>query len=267
MEVGKLTVSLRDRSGKGGARKLRAQGKVPGVCYGTSVDGPITPVPITLDIKQLRGALDPVRKRNTVVTLTIEGDGASRSLHALVKDLQIDVLRREITHVDLLAIDPNKEVRADVPIEFVGKPKGAISGGQIRIVLRSLGVRAKPSDIPVKLTVDVSPLEIGDVIHVSAIALPPGVTSVTGRDLAVVTCAAPEEEKVETPAEGVPVEGAAPAAATAATAAAAPAAGGKDAKAAPGAKDAKGAAPAPAAGGKDAKDAKPAGKDAKPAKK
>jgi large subunit ribosomal protein L25 len=263
MEVGKLTVSLRDRFGKGGARKLRAQGLVPGVCYGASVDGPIEPLPITIDIKQLRGALDPVRKRNTVVTLTIEGGAAPRSLHALVKDLQLDVLRREITHVDLLAIDPDKEVRADVPIEFLGKPKGSISGGQLRIVLRNLAVRAKPSDIPVKLSVDVSPLEIGDVIHVNAIALPPGVTVVTGRDLAVVTCAAPEEEKEEAAAttEGaVPAEGAAPAAGAAAApgapgAAAAPA--GKDGKAAaPGAKDAKGA---PAG----AKDAAPAGKDAK----
>jgi large subunit ribosomal protein L25 len=273
MEVGKLTVSLREHSGKGNARKLRAQGKVPGVCYGASVEGRIDPVPIIIDIKQLRGALDPVRKRNTVVNLTIEGGGAPRSLHALVKDFQIDALRREITHVDLLAIDPNKEVRADVPLEFVGKPKGSISGGQLRIVLRALSVRAKPSDIPVKLSIDVTPLEIGDVIHVSAIALPAGVTSVTGRDLAVVTCAAPEEEeKVETTTEGVPVEGAAVPAAGAATpgAAAAPAAGaatpaGKDAKDAKGAapgKDAKGAAP-----GKDAKAAPAAAAPAKPAKK
>src|SRR5215468_3445705 len=207
MEVGKLTVSLRGRSGKGGSRKLRAQGKVPGVCYGTSVNGRIDPLPIIVDIKELRGALDPVRKRNTVIDLTIQGGPTPKSLHALVKDFQVDVLRRDITHVDLLAIDPNKEVRAEVPIEFLGKPKGSIDGGQLRIVLRSLTVRAKPSDIPVKLTVDVSPLAIGDVIHVSAIGLPSGVTSVTGRDLAVVTCAAPEaEEKVET-AEGALVEG------------------------------------------------------------
>ena len=242
MEVGKLTVSLRDRSGKGGARKLRAQGKVPGVCYGASVDGRIDPLPITVDVKDLRAALDPVRKRNTVISLTIEGGAAPRSLHALVKEFQIDALRRDITHVDLLAIDPNKEVRAEVPIEFTGKPKGAISGGQIRIVLRSLSVRAKPSDIPVKLVVDVSPLEIGDVIHVSAIQLPSGVTSVTGRDLAVVTCAAPEEEKVAA-TEGAPAEGAAAAAPGAAGAApaaagAAPAAG-KDAKAAAPAKEGK----------------------------
>ena len=116
MEVGKLTVSLRDRSGKGGARKLRAEGKVPGVCYGASVEGRIEPMPITVDVKQLRAALDPVRKRNTVISLTIEGGGSPRSLHALVKEYQVDLLRRDITHVDLLAIDPNKEVRADVPL-------------------------------------------------------------------------------------------------------------------------------------------------------
>jgi len=255
MEVGKLTVSLRERSGKGGSRRLRAEGKVPGVCYGASVDGRIEPLPITVDVKQLRGALDPIRKRNTVISLTIEGGAAPRALHALVKDFQIDVVRRDITHVDLLAIDPDKEVRAEVPLEFNGKPKGTINGGQLRIVLRSLTVRAKPADIPIKLGVDVSPLEIGDVIHVSTIALPTGVTSVTGRDLAVVTCAAPEEEKT-TATEAAPVEGAAPGATAGAgaTAAAAPA---KDAKAAAPAKDAK-AAPAAKA---------PAGGAAKPAAK
>ena len=130
MEVGKLTVTLRDRSGKGGARRLRAQGKVPGVCYGASVDGRIEPLPITVDVKQLRGALDPVRKRNTVISLTIEGGATPRSLHALVKDFQVDAVRHDVTHVDLLAIDPNKEVRAEVPLEFTGKPKGAIKSSR-----------------------------------------------------------------------------------------------------------------------------------------
>ena len=254
MEVGKLTVQVRKAGSKNAARKLRATGLVPGVCYGASVDGRIEPLPITVSVKALRAALDPVRKQNTVIALTISDDGKSRSLHALVKDYQIDALRRDITHVDLLAIDPDKEVRAEVPLEFTGKPKGAINGGQIRTLIRELEVLAKPADIPVKLAVDVSPLEIGDVIHVSDIALPANVEAITGRDLAVVTCAAPEEEKLATPtAEGaVAAEGAAAAAgaAPAAGAAAAPAAG------------AKGAA-APAAGAKDAK--APAGKAAAPA--
>ncbi len=242
-QVGKLTVSFRPNAGKGAATKLRQQGKVPGVCYGASPDGRIDPLPIVVDVKALRAALDPVRKQNTVIDLTIDGvtGGGQRKLHALVKEYQLHPLRREITHVDLLAIDPNKEVRAEVPLDFTGKPKGAIDGGQIRIVLRSLEVRAKPSDIPTKLVVDVSPLEIGDVIHVNAIALPDGVNAVTGRDLAVVTCAKPEEEKVEAAAAAATPEAAAAApAAGAAPAAAAPA---KDAKAAPAAaKDAKAAA-------------------------
>jgi large subunit ribosomal protein L25 len=248
--VGKLTVSLRHNSGKGAAIKLRQQGKVPGVCYGASPEGRIDPLPIIVDVKALRAALDPVRKQNTVIDLTIDGGQAPRKLHALVKEYQVHPLRRDITHVDLLAIDPNKEVIASVPLEFIGKPAGAINGGQIRTVLRAIEVKAKPSDIPVKLTVDVSPLEIGDVIHVSTITLPAGVVTVTGRDLAVVTCAAPEEEKIESAAATPDAAAAAAAPAAGAAPAAAPAAGAKDAKAA-----------APAAGAKDAKAA------AAPAKK
>ncbi len=245
--VGKLTVSLRTHSGKGAAIKLRATGKVPGVCYGASPEGRIEPLPIIVDVKALRLALDPIRKKNTVIDLTIDGGDAPRKLHALVKDFQIHPIRRDIVHVDLLAIDPNKEVVASVPLEFIGKPAGAINGGQIRTLLRAIDVLSKPADFPVKLVVDVSPLEIGDVIHVSAIGLPAGVVAVTGRDLAVVTCAAPEEDKVEAvPGAEVVVAGA-PAAAAAAAPAAGAKAGAKDAKAAPAAgKDAK-AAPAAAA--------------------
>jgi large subunit ribosomal protein L25 len=246
MEVGKLTVEVRNTTGhKGAARKLRTQGKVPGVCYGATVNGRIEPLSIVVDVKALKAALDPVRKRNTVINLTVTGGASTQTLSALVKDYQLHPLRREITHVDLLAIDPNKEVLASVPLEFTGKPKGAIDGGQLRIVMRAIDVRAKPNDIPVKLTIDVSALEIGDVVHVSSIALPADVVVVTGRDLAVVTCAAPEEEKVATPADGAaPVEGAA--------AAAAPAAGAKAAAPAAGAKPAAGGKAAPAAAAKPA---------------
>ena len=266
MEVGKLTVEVRSTVGhKGSARQLRSKGLVPGVCYGASVDGKITPLPIIINVKALKGALDPIRKQNTVIDLTIDnGGGKKTSLHALVKEYQLHPLRREITHVDLLTIDPNKEVLAEVPLEFIGKPKGAIDGGQIRIVLRRLEIRAKPNDIPVKLTIDVSPLEIGDVIHVSSIALPTGVTSQTLRDLAVVTCAAPELDVVATPVEGaVAVDGAAAAAPAAGAAAAPAAAGAKAAPAAAGAKPAAGAKAAPAAGGKAA----PAAAAKAPAKK
>jgi large subunit ribosomal protein L25 len=228
-EVGKLTVTTRTTTGKGAARQLRASGRVPGVVYGATADGRIEPLPIVVDVKALREALDPVRKQNTVIDLTIETEGGSpRRLAALVKDYQINPLKRDVTHVDLLAIDPSKEIIADVPLEFTGKHAGAIDGGQLHIVLRTIHVRCKPADIPVKLTVDVSPLGIGDVLHVSDLHLPDGVQSTTGLGQAVITCAAPEKEAAATTAEAAaPEAAAAPAAAApAAKAEAKPAKGG-----------------------------------------
>ncbi len=254
MSTGQLTVTLRNTSGKGPARQLRASGKVPGVFYGASTDGPISPFQIAVDVKALKAALDPVRRQNTVISVTIEDGGKTvRTLSALLKDYQLDPVRRDVTHVDLLAIDPAKEVQASVPLEFTGKPKGVIDGGVIHTVMRSIEVRCKPSDIPVKLPLDISPLEIGDVLHVSDIQLPAGVIAVTGGRDAVVSMQAPEKEEVvattdaaAAPAEGAAAAGAAagakPGAAPAAAGAkpgAAPAAAGKDAKAAPAAKPAK----------------------------
>jgi large subunit ribosomal protein L25 len=249
MEVGKLTVQIRNDHGTSATKKLRAKGLVPGVCYGASVNGKIAPMAVTVNFKELKGSLDAVRRTNTVLELTIVDGTKSQTIAALVKDFQVDAIRRTLTHVDFLAIDPNKEVSAEVPLEFTGKHKGIVDGGQLRTQIRALEVRAKPANIPTKLTVDVSGLGIGDVIHVSDIALPAGVISVTGRDLAVILCAAPEEDKT-------PVG---EAAADPAAAAAAPAAGGKAAPAAAGGKAAPAAAAgkaAPAAAGKAAAPAK-----------
>ena len=264
MEVGKLTVNVRTESGKGPARKLRARGLVPGVCYGASHAGRVAPVPITVDVKALRGALDPVRKQNTVIELTIADGDKQQVLSALVKDFQVHPLRRNVVHVDLLAIDPTKEVLASVPLEFLGRPKGAIDGGQLRLTLRELEVRAVPAEIPIKISVDVSELEIGDVIHVSGLTLPAGVTTVTGRDQAVVSCAPPEEEeKIETVvAADALAAGAVPGAVPGAPGAAPGAPG-----AAPGAPGAPGAAPgAPGAAAAGAAPGAPAAAGGKPEK-
>jgi large subunit ribosomal protein L25 len=248
MQVGQLTVSLRSGTGKEAAHKLRATGLVPGVCYGESTDGKIEPMHVTVNVKALKASLDPVRKQNTVISVTIEDGGKQvRTLSALVREYQIHPIRRDITHVDLLAIDPNKEVTAVVPLEFVGKPIGIIDGGLIHTVMRTLQVKCKPADIPIKLELDISALGMGDVLHVGAVKMPPGVVAVTAAREAVVSMVAPEKEVV--------VEAAPDAAAAAAPAvgkdgkpvAAAPAAVGKDGKPVPAAAGGKAA---PAAAGK-----------------
>jgi large subunit ribosomal protein L25 len=238
MQVGQLTVSLRTGAGKGAAHRLRASGLVPGVCYGESTDGRIEPLHVTVNVKALKASLDPVRKQNTVINLTIEDGGKSvKTLSALVREYQIHPIRRDITHVDLLAIDPNKEITAVVPLEFVGKPAGVIDGGLLHTVMRSIEIKSKPADIPIKLVLDISPLGIGDVLHVGAIALPAGVKAVTAAREAVISMVAPEIEKAPEAAAVDPTV-AAPAAPAGKDGKAAPAAAGKDAKA-PAGKDAK----------------------------
>ncbi len=205
MEVGKLNVQVRNETGKGIARKLRAQGLVPGICYGEKLEAPLA---ITLDPKALHRALDPEKKLNTVIDVTVEG---GNTLSVMIKDYQIHPLRRDVIHVDFVAIDPNVEVEADVPIVLTGKAKGLVEGGRLHVVLRELRISAKPADVPAKIELDTTPLEIGDVLHVSDVAFPPGVEAVDALELAIVTMTAPEKEEAPSTAAEAPVEGAAPA--------------------------------------------------------
>lgn len=210
MEVGKLNVSLRTDKGKGYARRLRSQGLVPGICYGTLLEQPL---PIVLDPKALKRALDPEKRHNTVINLTVEGSNGAgnREMVVMLKDFQVGIIRRDVTHVDLIAIDPNQEVEIEVPIVLVGKPRGAVEGGQTHIVRREMTVSAKPADIPSKLELDISGLEIGDALHISDIVFPAGVEAMDAVELAVVTLVAPEKEEKpseEAAAEAAPAAGA-----------------------------------------------------------
>src|SRR5688500_6527869 len=116
MEVGKLTVEVRTVLGKNESRRMRAQDKVAGVLYGKGVE----PLLLAADPKALKKSLDPAKRQNTVIDLTIEG-AEKRTLTVMLKDYQYDKIRQEIEHVDLLAIDVNKEVHVDVPLVYVGK--------------------------------------------------------------------------------------------------------------------------------------------------
>jgi large subunit ribosomal protein L25 len=199
MEVGKLTVQRRTHTGKGVARKLRAQGKVPGVCYGFNLEGPLA---IAVDLRALKASLDPTKRQNTVIDMTIEDNGQSHSMVVMVREYQIDPIRRELTHVDLVAIDTEKEVVASVPIEFAGKAKGLVLGGQLHVVRHEIDVRCKPTSIPSRVIVDISDLDIGGTIHISDLKLPEGISAATPGRLTIITMAAPEGGgEAEGPAE------------------------------------------------------------------
>ena len=233
MEVGKLTVRIRHQVNKGETRRMRTSGLVPGVCYGARLEKPIS---IVLNAKELKASLDPARGRNTVINVTVEdGKTGNTELMALLWDYQIDALRRNVTHVDLISIDPDKEIEVEVPINLVGKAIGTVDGGQIHVERHTLRVRCRPANIPARFDLDVTPLKIGDALHVSNVAMPPGVQAAVPEGFTLVTCVAPKVEKETTEAAAVTAEGAAPA-----EGAAAPAEGDKK----------EGAGPAAGKGGK-----------------
>lgn len=160
-EYGKLSATLRSASGKGVARKLRAQGLIPAVIYGKGEGN----VMLTVSPRELRRALDPQRKLNTFFTLTIDKDGEQVTEQCVLTDYQSDPIRDEFLHVDFLRVDPESEVITKIPVEYTGRAVGVVAGGKLRTYQRTARVAAKPAQIPVKLRVDVSPLDAGDTLR------------------------------------------------------------------------------------------------------
>jgi len=237
MEVGKLTVEVRTVLGKNESRRLRAQGKVPGVVYGKGVE----PMLLAVDPKALKKSLDPSKRQNTVIEMTIEGQGQNqKTLTVMLKDYQYDKIRQEIEHVDLLAIDVEKEVHVEVPLVYTGKPQGVVDGGQLTIAHRAITIMCKPTLIPSKIEADVTGLGLGQALHVSDLKLPLGIRVGLAAHEGLASVVAPRAEKVEAKAEEAAADAAVNAAAAAGGAAAAAKPG--DAKAG----DAKAGAAAPA---------------------
>lgn len=206
-----LHVQLRDASGKGVARKLRAVGRIPGVIYGRSQAA----VPVSLDPKLLRRVLTRSDSGlNTLFELDVEGGGALQGTPVLVRELQRDPVKGDYLHADLLAIDLQQRIDVEVPIHVTGKARGVEFGGILDHSLRELEIFCLPTAIPKEILADVTELDVGDSLHVRDLPLPPGVELRSNPDLSVVSVVLPAAEVVETPAEAAPAEGeaAAPAA-------------------------------------------------------
>ena len=206
-----LAIELRENKGKGVARKLRADGRIPGVFY-SSKD--TNAQPITLDPRALDRVIQTSSAgMNTLMDLT--GGGSLDGTLVLVKDVQRDPVRGELLHADLYGVDVTKALQVSVPVSLEGNAIGVVNdGGIMDHALREVELSCLPNAIPEELRLDVSELALGASLHVRDIALPDGVELVSDGDLPVVSVVAPrvEEEKVveddEAEGEG---EGAAPA--------------------------------------------------------
>lgn len=195
----KLKAEPRSETGRSAARRLKARGVIPAVIYGAKVK----PLPLQVSARDINVMLSHASGENILVELEIAGEKPNRS--ALVQEIQHSPLGDDILHVDFHAISLDEAIQADVPLEPVGVANGVKNfGGLLEQSLRSLTVECLPKDLPDRISVDVSALNIGDSIHVRDIKLPAGVTAKVQADLTAFSVLEPsvEEEPVPVAAEG-----------------------------------------------------------------
>ncbi len=194
-ELMRIPIEIRDRVGKGVARKLRRQGKIPGIVYGPGQ----SPVPIALDPRYVVSLLERGAAENTLLELDA---GNGQKFLCLLKDYQLEPVYDRIIHVDFYAIKTGVMLTLRVPLRIVGEAPGVKAGGILEFLIREIAVECLPKDIPEFIPVDISHLGIGDFIQVKDLSLPEGVRAVEDPDEVVVTIAEPEEyqEEEEVPA-------------------------------------------------------------------
>jgi large subunit ribosomal protein L25 len=189
----KLKAEPRLDVGRSAVRKLRARGLIPAVIYG----GRENPQPLQVSARDINAMMSQASGENVLVELEIGGDRQSRT--ALVQEIQHSPVGGEIRHVDFHAISMDQMIQAEVPLEPMGTAVGVKTfGGLLEQSLRALAIECLPGDLPDRITVDVSQLNIGDAIHVRDIQLPQGVTAKVQLDLTAFSLLAPvvEEEPV-----------------------------------------------------------------------
>ena len=226
----KLKAEQRTAVGRSATRKLKARGIIPAIVYGAKEK----PQPLQVSARDINAMLSHAAGENILVELEIAGEKSNRT--ALVQEIQHSPVGGNILHVDFHAVSMDEKIQAEVPLEPSGIPNGVKNfGGLLEQSLRYLPIECLPRDLPDRITVDVSNLNIGDSIHVRDIQLPDGVTAKVQPDLTAFSVLAPavEEEPVPVVAEGAEAgpevitekkpEGEAGATGTAASAKAAPA--------------------------------------------
>jgi large subunit ribosomal protein L25 len=162
-----LKVKDRTELGTRRVKHLRKEGWIPGIIYGHGEKSR----PIMIKEEELKNVLHTLHSEATLLNLDYEG----KKLQVLMREVSRNPLTEKLLHVDFQHIHENEEINVHVIIEFEGKPKGVEEGGILNIEHRDLIVRCLPKDIPEKIVVDVSPLEIGHSLHIKDLQIPAGV--------------------------------------------------------------------------------------------
>ena len=193
----KLSLNPREASNSRATRRLRREGRVPGVIYGGGAD----PVPFDVDARVLRHAL---AARGAVLELAIGGD----TTPAVLKDAYYDPVRGDTLHVDFLRVRLDVAIHATVLLELTGADEapGVTEGGVLDQVTRELNIEALPGDIPESIQYDVSAMAIGDTVTLEAVTAPRSVTLLDDPEETVIATLNPPNVDIDAEEEGIEEE-------------------------------------------------------------
>jgi large subunit ribosomal protein L25 len=197
-----IEAERRNDMGKNASRRLRRAGRIPAVLYG----GDGAAMPLSLEPKVIESILHSEAGENTLFGLRVTGSGPVPG-KVMIKEHQIDPLTSSLVHADLMRIAMDRAIRVQVAIHTVGVARGVkLNGGILDHPLREVEVECLPADIPERIDVDISELDLGKSIRISDLQMPSGVKMLSDPNMAVVAVVAPTVEKVVAPgAEGAPV--------------------------------------------------------------
>jgi large subunit ribosomal protein L25 len=189
-----LNAETRENAGKGVARALRREGKVPAIMYGNDKE----PVSLALNANELRQQYLKGRFQSRLVELKLNGKDVVK---ALPRDVQFHPVTDQIEHVDFQQVDPAKATHVYVPVKFVGNEKsiGLKRGGVLNIVRHEIEFYCKPDSIPHHIELDTTNMNIGDAIHIKDVKLPEGVIPVIKRNFTIATIAGRGKEEEAAP--------------------------------------------------------------------
>lgn len=195
-----LNVEIREKSGKGAARKLRAAGKIPAVVYGKDLE----PTPVIVDPKELEQVISGDGGMNTLITL--KGGTTLEDRVVVLKEADVHPIRRTMVCADFHAINLTEKSLFMVPINIVGTAIGQKEGGTLQLVRNELEVSCLPTQVPQSIDIDVTELAIGDTLHIQEVTAPEGVELVHDVNFTVLTLSVVKAEVEVTDEDEEPTE-------------------------------------------------------------
>jgi len=196
-EAIELKAWTRARTGKGGAREVRREGRVPGIIYG----GKDEPQNIAVETKEVSKQIKTGHFQSTIFMIDMDGT----KVRVIPRDVQLDPVRDFPIHVDFMRLAKDASVTVDVPVHFLNDTAspGLKRGGVLNVVRHDIPVRCPADQIPESFEIDLTGMEIGDSIHISSVKMPESVEpTITDRDFTIATIVGQKaEEEEEEPTE------------------------------------------------------------------